>query len=127
MLKQRSSRRADAGLEAPSYSPRPAPPWSSRKEASMFREQRVRSTLLRTLTVLLLLLTSVGATGASAGQATTPSTAGASSVTATPSCSLLIRFHRNDFSNPTKINNKWFPLAPGTKFVPVRVTATTAP
>lgn len=83
----------------------------------MFREQRVRSALLPTLVVLSLLLTSVGATGASAAQATIPSTAGAASATATPSCSLLIHFHRNDFSNPTKINNKWFPLAPGTKFV----------
>jgi hypothetical protein len=83
----------------------------------MFREQRVRPTLLRTLTVLLLLLTSVGSAAASASQATTSSPARPSSVAATPSCSLLIRFHRNAFSNPTKINNKWFPLAPGTKFV----------
>jgi hypothetical protein len=83
----------------------------------MFREQRVRSALLRTLAVLLLLLTSVGSAAASASQATISSPARASSATATPSCSLLIRFHRNDFSNPTKINNKWFPLAPGTKFV----------
>jgi hypothetical protein len=84
----------------------------------MFREQRVRSAaLLPTLVVLSLLLTSVGATGASAGQATIASTAGAAGATATPSCSLLLPFHRNDFSNPTRINNRWFPLAPGTKFV----------
>jgi hypothetical protein len=83
----------------------------------MFRDQRVRSTLPRTLTVLVLLLTGVGSAAASAGQARISSPARASTVTATPSCSLLIRFHRNEFSNPTKINNQWFPLAPGTEFV----------
>lgn len=83
----------------------------------MFREQRVRSALLSTPAVLLLLLTSVGSAAASASQATISSTAGASSVTATPSCSLLIHFHRNNFSDPTRINNKWFPLVPGTQFV----------
>jgi hypothetical protein len=81
----------------------------------MFREQRVRSALLSTLAALVLLLTSAGAAGASPSHATTPSPAGAPNVTATASCDPIVQFDRNDFSNPTKINNKWLPLVPGTQ------------
>jgi len=83
----------------------------------MFQEKCVRFARLGALAALLLLLTNVGAAGAGAGQATKSSMADRSSVTATPSCKLIIPFHRSNFSRPTKINNKWFPLLPGTKFV----------
>ena len=83
----------------------------------MFREQRVRSALLRTLAVLLLLLVSAGAVGASASQAPTSSTAGASNMTATASCNPAIDFDSNNFAYPTKINNKWLPLVPGTQLI----------
>jgi hypothetical protein len=82
----------------------------------MFRNQRSRFAPLRTLAVLLLLLACVGAAGVTAGQATTSSTAGTANVTATPSCKLIIQFRPDDFSKSTKINNKWFPLVPGTQF-----------
>jgi hypothetical protein len=82
----------------------------------MLRDQRSRLAPLRTLAVLSLLLPSVGAAGVTAGQATTSSTAGTANATATPSCKLITRFHPDDFSKSTKINNKWFPLVPGTQF-----------
>jgi hypothetical protein len=71
----------------------------------MFSEQRIRSTLLSTLTALLLLLTSTGAAGASVSQATTSF------------CNPATDFDSNNFSNPTKINNQWFPLGPGTQLI----------
>src|SRR6266545_7235372 len=88
-----------------------------RKEASMFSQQLVRSALLRTLAALLLLVTSAGAAGVSAGQATTASHTAASSVTAKRACDPLTDFSSDNFSNPTKIDNTWSPLVPGTQFI----------
>ena len=44
--------------------------------------------------------------------------AGASSVSAGPPlpCAPVKDFKASDFTNPTKINNKWLPLVPGTQF-----------
>jgi hypothetical protein len=88
-----------------------------RKEASMFSQQRVRSALLSALAVLLLLLVSAGAPGASFSQATTAPDAAAPGVVAALPCQLLTPFSAGNFPNPTNINNQWFPLVPGTKFV----------
>jgi len=71
----------------------------------MFRQQRVRSALLSTFATLVLLLTSAGAVGASASQ------------TAPASCAPAIGFNPGNFSNPTTINNNWFPLVPGKQYV----------
>jgi hypothetical protein len=71
----------------------------------MFRQRRVRSALLSTCAALLLLMTSAGAVGASATQ------------TAPASCTPAIDFDSHNFSNPTRINNHWFPLVPGTQYV----------
>ena len=70
----------------------------------MFNQKYVRFVLLSTLTALLLLSTSVEIVGASGG-------------TATPRCAPLTDFDRKVFPNPTKINNQWNSLAPGTQFI----------
>lgn len=62
-----------------------------------------------------MLLPSVAVAGA--GQATTSPAAPAAGVTAAPSCGLLLPFRRSEFSHSTRIDNRWFPLAPGTQFV----------
>jgi len=71
----------------------------------MFRQRRVRSALLSTFAALLLLMTGAGAVGASASQ------------TAPASCAPAVDFDSHNFSNPTRINNKWFPLVPGTQYI----------
>ena len=81
----------------------------------MFSQQRVRSSLLSTFAVLLLLLISAGAPVVSISQATTLSPAKASSMTTTSSCDPLTLFDSNNFSNPTTIDNHWLPLIPGTQ------------
>src|SRR5262245_34864373 len=68
----------------------------------MFSPQRVHYSLLRILAVLLLLLVDFGT---------------ASGVSATPFCEPAVAFGANRFSNPTTINNRWFPLTPGTQLV----------
>jgi len=71
----------------------------------MVSQLRVRSALLSSLAALVLLLASAGAVGASATQ------------TAIASCAPAVDFDSNNFSNPTTINNKWFPLVPGTQYI----------
>jgi hypothetical protein len=70
----------------------------------MFRHPHVRSALLSGLAVLLLLMTSAGAVGASASQ------------TAPASCAPAIGFASVNFPNPTVIDNTWFRLIPGTQY-----------
>jgi hypothetical protein len=79
----------------------------------MFREQRVRLALLSTFAALVLLLTSAGAAGASARQSTTLSPAGAASVPATQPSNPVI--NPADFVD--RIDNRYFPLKPGTTFI----------
>jgi hypothetical protein len=74
------------------------------REIIMFTKQRVRSALLSTLVVFLLVLTSVSA-------------AGASGAYSPASCDEAPRFDGRNFTHPIKINNKWMPLVPGTQFV----------
>src|SRR5439155_11567076 len=88
-----------------------------RKETSMFRQPRVRFVLLSTLAALALLLTSPAATGASTSAATTSSPAGAASMTAAPPCAPATDFDPSNFSNPTRIDNRWLPLIPGTQSI----------
>jgi hypothetical protein len=86
--------------------------------ASMLRTQRSRLAIWSALAALSLLFADVGAAKAGAAHTvTTPPVPGTSSATATPSCKLIVNFQRSNFSKPAKINNKWLPLAPGTKFV----------
>ena len=62
--------------------------------------KRIRTSLLSGLAAFLLL-----------------STVGASSATATRPCAPATDFDSGDFSNPTVINNEWLPLVPGTQFI----------
>lgn len=84
----------------------------SHKQVSMLSQRHVWFTLLRTLTALTLLLTSPGFVRAGTDELTT-----LSNTITTPTCDSIIRFDPNNFPNPTTINNKWFPLVPGTQFV----------
>lgn len=69
------------------------------KQASMFSEQRFA--LLRILAAFLLTLTGVGAQG------------GSSEI---PLCDdPVVDFDPDNFSDPTRIYNKWLPLVPGTQ------------
>jgi len=70
----------------------------------MFRNQRNRSSLLGALIALMFLMTNVGAVGASGNSKES-------------SCDQVIRFERDEFTDPTKINNEWMPLVPGTQFI----------
>jgi hypothetical protein len=70
----------------------------------MFSKQHNRSSLLSALIALLLLLTNVSAAAASAKSAAS-------------SCDEVVRFERDAFTRPTRINNKWMPLVPGTQFI----------
>ena len=70
----------------------------------MFSKQYNRSSVLGALIALMLLLTNV-------------SSAAASAKSAASSCDEVVRFERDKFTHPTKINNKWMPLVPGTQFI----------
>jgi ketosteroid isomerase-like protein len=70
----------------------------------MFSKQHNRSSLLSALIALMLLLTNVSA-------------AAASGKSAASSCDQVVRFESDEFTQPTKINNKWMPLVPGTQFI----------
>ncbi|HEU5013897.1 MAG TPA: hypothetical protein VFT66_15360, partial [Roseiflexaceae bacterium] len=82
----------------------------------MFRQQRAWVALLAFAAVALL-LSSTGATGASASQAPGSLPGGAASVPAAAPCNLITPFNASNFSNPTNINSTWFPLVPGTEFI----------
>jgi len=70
----------------------------------MFSKQYNRSSVLGALIALMLLLTNVSA-------------AAASGKSAASACDQVVRFESNQFTHPTKINNKWMPLIPGTQFI----------
>lgn len=77
----------------------------------MFCKQRAPFALLSTLAVLLLLLISVGAAGASTGRAQ-----------ANP-CE---DFDPNTFARSATVDNQWFPLKPGTRHIYEGATEETA-
>jgi hypothetical protein len=81
----------------------------------MSTEQRSRSVLVRMLGGVVLLLAAVAAVTASPGSATTGSPLGGSSAHAIP-CAPLTSFAPANFTNPTRITNTWFRLAPGAQF-----------
>ena len=83
----------------------------------MFSQQRIRSALLSTLAVLLLLLISAGAPGAGVSQATTSSLAGGPGPAATLPCNLATPFSANNFPSSPNVNNPLLSYVPGTKFV----------
>jgi hypothetical protein len=66
----------------------------------MFNKPYVRSILLSSLTALVLLLPNAGVATATSG----------------PSCKPAVKYKRENFSNPTKIDNKFLPFVPGTTF-----------
>ncbi len=72
-----------------------------------FIKRPVQSALLSTLVALQLLLTNSGAEEVSLSQATTSATRGL----------VVFPFDPNNFTNPTKIDNQWLPLVPGTVLV----------
>jgi hypothetical protein len=75
----------------------------------MFSARRVRPALLSALAVFLLLVTSTGA-----ARASTDHRGASASATQENPCE---DFNPNNFSTPTKIDNQWFPLQPGTQHV----------
>ena len=70
----------------------------------MFCKQRNRSSLLSVLIALMLLLTNASAVAASAKSEQS-------------ACDQAIHFEHDEFTHPTKINNKWMSLVPGTQFI----------
>jgi len=84
----------------------------------MLRIQRSRLATWSALAALSLLFAGADAAKAGTDQAVTTSPAsGPSSATTSPSCKLIVNFHRHNFPKPAKINNKWLPLVPGTQFI----------
>ena len=64
----------------------------------MFRKPLVRSIVMSSLATLILMLPGAGIATATTG----------------PSCKPAVKFKREDFTNPTKIDNKFLPFVPGT-------------
>jgi hypothetical protein len=83
----------------------------------MFSQSRARSALLSTFAVLLLLLMSAGAPGASVSQATSSSSAGTPGPAATLPCNLATPFNKNNFPSSPNVNNPLLSYVPGTEFV----------
>jgi hypothetical protein len=78
-----------------------------RKENVVSRKQRVLFARFTTLVAPVLLVTGLGMAPVSAANMTTEGR---------PRCE-IVPFARNNFSNPTDIDNKWSPLVPGTQFI----------
>jgi hypothetical protein len=74
------------------------------KEFTMFSKRHNRASALSTLIALILLLTNVSTAAALASSVASP-------------CDQVVRFERDAFTRPTRINNKWMPLIPGTQFI----------
>lgn len=74
----------------------------------MSRKQRILFARLIPLVAPVLLVTSLGTAPVSAAPAMTTE--------GRPRCE-IIPFQRNNFSNPTDIDNKWSPLIPGTQMI----------
>ena len=70
----------------------------------MLSQASIRITVLRLLAALLLIFAHTGF-------------AEASGPDASRSCGRALRFEDSNFSHPTRIDNRWLPLAPGTQFV----------
>jgi hypothetical protein len=66
---------------------------------------------------LVLVLTSAGTAWAGLREARASSPTAAAATTREPSCDPIAEFHPGNFSNPTRIDSQWLPLAPGTQFV----------
>lgn len=79
-----------------------------RKENLVSRKQRILFARLIPLVAPVLLVTSLGTAPVSAAPAMTTE--------GRPRCE-IIPFQRNNFSNPTDIDNKWSPLIPGTQMI----------
>ena len=83
----------------------------------MLRRRHFRFVRLTTVALLLPLLASAAAAAGSAGQATTSFPAGASGPPDTPPCQPVTDFESGNFTDPTTIDNEFFPLVPGRQFV----------
>ena len=92
-------------------------PSQSNEQGSMVSERRVRSAIRRTVAAVGLVLTSAGAIGVSAGQATMPPAVKAVVAPPAPPCARIADFEPGRFSTPMKIDNPWLPLSPGTQWV----------
>jgi hypothetical protein len=67
--------------------------------------------------VALSLLTGSGPAWAGESRVAIPNVAVATGTAASPRCGPLTRFDPRHFTHPTTINNRWYPLIPGTLFV----------
>jgi hypothetical protein len=79
-------------------------PGTGRREA-----RRIRSAIVGTLALLLILVTGEDAAWAGTGPAT--------ATNGGRTCAPVTGFHRGEFSHPTMIDNKFFPLIPGRRFI----------
>jgi hypothetical protein len=77
----------------------------------MFGSQRISSTVLGTLAVAALLSTSVLASSAIAASTSLRRAAGSFR------CDRIVAFDSSNFSDPTTIDNQYFPLVPGTRSI----------
>jgi hypothetical protein len=82
----------------------------------MFSKHNLLFSLLSLIATLGIVWGSIGTAKVSANQGATSAAANASLASPSKGCN-SIQFDPNNFSNPTKIDNKWLPLTPGTKFV----------
>lgn len=80
----------------------------------MFRIKHLPFVLLSALGALLLLSASARYAEAGARETTIPSIP---SVAALPNCDPFVPFNAKNFSNPTNINNKFYPITPGTQLI----------
>ena len=71
----------------------------------MFGKPRNKFSLISALIAFIFLVVNVGSAGASGREFKNLS------------CDEVIRFKRAEFTYPTKIDNKWMPLVPGTQFI----------
>jgi hypothetical protein len=74
----------------------------------VFREPRIPFARLTSIAALLVLVSSLGTAPASANHNMTND--------GRPKCE-IVHFNKNNFSQPTDIDNKWSPLVPGTQFI----------
>ena len=83
-------------------------------DPKMWCVRGARSAALGTVVVLTTLGAHAGVASASAGHVAAPAVAAATTAT---TCKPAVNFNRINFSHPTKIDNLWLPLTPGTQFV----------
>src|SRR5438046_8503202 len=90
-------------IGSPRSGPRPA------ADAARGHARRTRFVVVSTVTTLALVAAAPGGAWAATGTD--------SSADTVANCKPATAFDRRDFSYPTRIDNKWLPLVPGTQYV----------